>query len=73
LQAELQQVEAAIEADERRRTAIDDQFSNPATTSDGERMKQLVAEREQICARLPKLYSRWEQLGEEIGRISDQS
>jgi ATP-binding cassette subfamily F protein 3 len=70
LKAELDQVERQIHDDEARQRTIDDQFADPAVSSDGERMRALVAERAAISTRLPTLYSRWEQLSVEIESLS---
>ncbi len=70
LKQELIELEQRIHADEERLRAIDDLFADPAVAADGERMRSLVRERDQISAAMPASYSRWEALSLAIEELS---
>ena len=66
LQQELEQVEADIAEKDERKEAISAELENPANMSDNQKLMDLTQEYQQLERESEALYSRWEELSEEI-------
>ena len=68
LQTELEQVEADIATKDERKEVISAELENPANMSDNQKLMELTQEYQQLERESEALYSRWEELSEEIER-----
>ena len=68
LQTELEQVEADIATKDERKEVISAELENPANMSDNQKLMELTQEYQQMERESEALYSRWEELSEEIER-----
>ena len=66
LQQELEQVETDIAAKDERKETISAELENPANMSDNQKLMELTQEYQQLERECETLYTRWEQLSEEI-------
>ncbi len=66
LQQELEQVEADIATKDERKECISAELENPANMSDNQKLMELTQEYQQLERETEALYSRWEELSEEI-------
>jgi ATP-binding cassette subfamily F protein 3 len=66
LQLELEQVEADIAAKDERKEVISAELESPANMSDNQKLMELTQEYQQLERESESLYSRWEELSEEI-------
>ena len=66
LQQELEQVEAEIATKDERKECISAELENPANMSDNQKLMELTQEYQQLERETEALYSRWEELSEEI-------
>ena len=63
---ELEQVEADIAAKDERKEVISAELESPANMSDNQKLMELTQEYQQLERESESLYSRWEELSEEI-------
>ncbi|MBQ5665452.1 MAG: hypothetical protein IIV41_06250, partial [Akkermansia sp.] len=63
---ELEQVEAHIATKDERKECISAELENPANMSDNQKLMELTQEYQQLERETETLYSRWEELSEEI-------
>lgn len=66
LQQELEQVEADIAEKDERKELISAELENPANMSDNQKLMELTQEYQQLERESEALYTRWEELSEEI-------
>ena len=66
LQQELEQVEAEIATKDERKECISAELENPANMSDNQKLMELTQEYQQLERETEALYTRWEELSEEI-------
>ena len=66
LQQELEQVEVDIAAKDERKELISAELENPANMSDNQKLMELTQEYQQLERESEALYTRWEELSEEI-------
>ncbi|MBO5683676.1 MAG: ABC-F family ATP-binding cassette domain-containing protein [Akkermansia sp.] len=66
LQQELEQVEADIAGKDERKEIISAELENPANMSDNQKLMELTQEYQQLERESEALYTRWEELSEEI-------
>ena len=66
LQQELEQVEADIAEKDERKESISAELENPANMSDNQKLMELTQEYQQLERESEALYTRWEELSEEI-------
>jgi ATP-binding cassette subfamily F protein 3 len=70
LKLELAETENLIHVSEERLRVIDELFADPTVAADGERMRALVKERDQLSASLAQSYTRWEALSLAVEELS---
>ncbi len=70
LKLELAETENLIHVSEERLRVIDVLFADPSVAADGERMRALVKERDQLSASLAQSYTRWEALSLAVEELS---
>ncbi len=68
LQQELEQVESDIAIKDERKEVISAELENPANMSDNQKLMELTQEYQQLERESETLYTRWEELSEEIER-----
>ena len=66
LQQELEQVEADIAEKDERKESISAELENPANMSDNQKLMELTQEYQQLERESEALYTRWEELSEQI-------
>ncbi len=66
LQLELEQVETDIAARDERKEVISAELENPANMSDNQKLMELTQEYQQLERESEALYTRWEELSEQI-------
>ena len=66
LQQELEQVEADITEKDERKETISAELENPANMSDNQKLMELTQEYQQLERESEALYTRWEELSEQI-------
>ena len=66
LQLELEQVENDIAAKDERKESISAELEDPANMSDNQKLMELTQEYQQLERETEALYSRWEELSEQI-------
>ena len=66
LQQELEQVEADIATKDERKECISAELENPANMSDNQKLMELTQEYQQLERESEALYTRWEELSEQI-------
>ena len=66
LQQELEQVEVDIAAKDERKELISAELENPSNMSDNQKLMELTQEYQQLERESEALYTRWEELSEEI-------
>ncbi len=66
LQQELEQVESGIAEKDERKELISAELENPANMSDNQKLMELTQEYQQLERESEALYTRWEELSEEI-------
>ena len=66
LQLELEQVESDIAGKDERKEVISAELENPANMSDNQKLMELTQEYQQLERESEALYTRWEELSEEI-------
>ncbi|RMF73053.1 MAG: hypothetical protein D6738_09810, partial [Acidobacteria bacterium] len=73
LEQELARLEHEIAEAERRRDALDRRLADPATHGDGEALRALAREREDLEQALAVLLERWTETGERLEQARAES